>query len=637
MKKLAIAALLSLLAIPSHAEETAYVTLTRTAYPAANLPTYADTVNSEKIKGLDAQNAGEAIAQQTSVLLRPFSEQLGSALTASVRGSGVDQTLVLIDGRPMEGVALGTPDLSEVPAEQIDHIEILRGGASALYGPNAMGGVINIITKQATYSDHPMTHLGFETGSFDQELYRMDFNSHVGPVNYFLFGKEGWESGFRDNSDGRFYNLGGNANVSLGAAGKLLFDGSSYHNNIGIPGTACGPSDPNCLNGIALVPNQFNNKDEKLAASPTARQITDSRYLRTSYLLPLPANALMALRLFGSEREVQFNDANDPNIFFASNNDRHEQSHGGEVQFNLPTGFMVGGSFIHDREDNIDLLTPVNSFTHFIENYGVFAQEEFHYKTLTLIPSGRYDHNSQVGDSKNPRVQLIEEATPWLRLSGSAGRSFHAPTIDQLFFVSPGFTGNPALRPETAWTYDAGFEVHGDSISFRTTYFRSNISDLIQTVSTDPSNVSAPFESSNVGSARRQGAEIQLDHVWTETVKDSWNYTYLDNKGIPVGFDHLVMLAFSPRHTVNYVLSWLPFKGWHVDNTARYEDARYNGNDQTGTKMGSQLIWDMRFAYQWREAELFFGVNDVNDKRYEEQPGFPLPGRTFYGGVSVKL
>ncbi len=656
MKKSTVVAVLCLLSIPVQAAESpetievsalpsdisgsgsdVYVTLTRSAYPVSNLPTYADTVPAEKIKVLNAQNAGQAVAQQTSILVRPYTQQLGSSLNASIRGSNVDQTLVLIDGRPMEGVALGTPDLAEIPAEQIDHIEILRGGASALYGPNAMGGVINVITKKAAFSEKPVTNLGFEAGSFDRQLYRADFNYHAGPLNYFLFAKQGWESGFRDNSDARFYNVGGNGSVSMGAAGKLMLDGASYHNNFGVPGLACGPSDPFCFNGLALEPNQFNNKDEKLAGSPTARQITDSRYLRTAYILPLPADTVLDARLFGSEREVLFNDANNPNTFLASHSDRNEQSHGAEMQVNLPLGFMVGGSFIHDREDNSNLLVPANSFDQFIENYGVFAQLEFRWKSLTLIPSGRYDHNSHSGESKSPRVQLIEDATPWLRLSGSAGRSFHAPTLDQLYFKDPFFIGNPDLKPETAWTYDAGFELHNDSISFRAAYFRSNISDLIQVVSSDPADVTAPFFSANVSSARRQGAEVELHHVWNEMVKDSWNWTYLDNVGKPAGFDELVALPFSPRHTVNYVLSLLPLQGLRFDNTARYQDTRYSGNNQTGTRMPSQLIWDLRLAFQWRVSEFFFGINNLTDKRYQEQPGFPLPGRTYYGGINVKL
>ena len=131
--------------------------------------------------------------------------------------------------------------------------------------------------------------------------------------------------------------------------------------------------------------------------------------------------------------------------------------------------------------------------------------------------------------------------------------------------------------------------------------------------------------------------ELEINHTINDYVSDSWNYTYLDNRGIPVGFDHLVQLPFSPRHTVNYLLTVKPATRWKIDSTARYEDDRYSGNDQTGTKMGSQIVWGMRLSYQLRQLEAFLGVDDITNMRYEEQPGLPLPGRTVYFGIHLKL
>src|SRR5262249_6274188 len=160
-----------------------------------------------------------------------------------------------------------------------------------------------------------------------------DFGSRTGPLDYFFFGDQQWESGFRDNSDARTHNIGGNFGVSMGSAGKLLVDAAGYHANAGIPGPFFPP----------IPTNQFNHSIEKTATSPNARQITDTQYARTSYILPLPMNSLMTLRAFGSQREAQFGD---PDNFV--NNDRHESSKGAEGQFDLPLGLMVGGNFIHD-------------------------------------------------------------------------------------------------------------------------------------------------------------------------------------------------------------------------------------------------------------------------------------------------
>jgi vitamin B12 transporter len=602
--------------------EAVFITLTRTAFQQNDLPFNAQSAIPENAAAYDAQNAGDIVGRLTSVSIAPQGA-LGTTRLAGIRGATSNQTLVLIDGRPMGGVGLSaSQDMAEIPTEQIDHIEIVRGGVSALYGPNAIGGVINVITKRATHSGLPVSNIGMEFGSYGRQGYRLNFGSRTGPVDYFFSGNQQTESGFRDNSDARTHNIGGNVGLSMGGAGKLLLDISSYHANAGVPGQLFPP----------IPPSDFDNSVEKVASTPDARQTTDSGYVRTSYLLPLPMDSLATLRAFGSKRRVQF----EIPTFFVDT-DRHEQSNGGEAQLNLPLGLMVGGAFNHDRLDSRDIVTVSNNYIASVENWGVFAQEDFRWKMLAVIPSVRFDQHSTAGDATNPRVQVITDATDWLRFSGSAGKSFRAPTIDDLYtpFTDFGFgmsyQGNPDLRPEKAWTYDAGFQVGKDSATLKAGYFRANITDLIQTTP------DLAATSINVGQARRQGAEIELAHILNAYFRDSLNYTYLDNRGKPQGFTDWVNLRLSPRHTVNYLATLMPIKGLKLDNTLRYLSSRYEGNNNTSTKLGDYLIWGVRVAYQIRQLEMFVGVEDLNNKRYEERGGYPLPGRTAYGGLTLRL
>src|SRR4029077_19930662 len=118
-----------------------------------------------------AQDAGEAVQHATSVQTLPLGG-VGSLETVRIRGSVSSETLVLIDGCPASGYALGPTDLSEIPVESIDHIEIVRGGASALYGPNAIGGVINIITKRS--AGKTTADLQTRFGSYGKEELRFN-------------------------------------------------------------------------------------------------------------------------------------------------------------------------------------------------------------------------------------------------------------------------------------------------------------------------------------------------------------------------------------------------------------------------------------------------------------------------------
>jgi len=331
---------------------------------------------------------------------------------------------------------------------------------------------------------------------------------------------------------------------------------------------------------------------------------------------------------------------------------------------------VVGGNFIHDREDSTDDVTPANNFIRSVDNWSLFAQDTMKWNMFTLIPSGRFDHHGQFGQTSNPRVQLLADTTPWLRFSGSAARSFRAPTIDELYYPFTDFgtfngtdftfQGNPNLKPEKAWTYDAGFEVHVQEYAFKATYFRANVTNLIQAVNNFiPGTPDQLMSTSvNVGKARRQGAEVQISRPgnmvlysllsqipfssvaavstqWLKThTKESLNYSYLENKGVPVGFTDYVDLAYSARHTLNYFATITPFKNWAWDHTVRYEDPRFSGNNQTGSKLGSMITWDMRLAYKWNQLDSYIQVKDLTDRRYETQAGYPLPGRTFIGGVT---
>jgi len=603
---------------PSLPANDVFVTLSRQGTPTSDLPTSADRVDPADYEKYDALNAAEAISRQTNVQL--FSGgSMGSEVTAAIRGTNDIQNLILVDGRPAIGVSLDAPDLSEIPTNNIDHIEILRGGASGIYGPNAMGGVINIITRQAPAGPHPEFDASTEMRSFGGQEFRLSGGARTGPVDYYVYGDKQLASGFRDNSDAQQFNVGGNFGYNTEHFGKLLFDVSTFHRETGEPGT-----DP-----LLLPPVAFNNTDEKAASAPTARQSTDTNTYRATYLLPLPGESLLTLRYFDSERHVDLDDATDP--LEPTSNDRHELSRGGEGVLNLPYGFTVGGNFIHDRDANNDRVDPTMSFRESIESWGFFAENNFHWKQFTLIPSGRFDHHSRAGDTTNPRVQGIVDATSWLRFSASTARAVRAPVIDELFAHDVGAIGNPDLKPEKAWTYDAGFELHEDSESLRVTYFRANVSNLI-TASPSTENTFV-----NVGKARRQGAEIEIADTRCTLFHQSLNYTYLEDVGIPDGFDHYVTLPYTPRNTINYIGTLLPMAGWELDSLLRFEDTRYSDNDQSGEKFGSQLIWDLRTSYAWRWIKAYIGVNDVANKRYEEIQGFPLPGRTYYGGLSYKF
>src|SRR5262249_36514568 len=110
------------------------------------------------------------------------------------------------------------------------------------------------------------------------------------------------------------------------------------------------------------------------------------------------------------------------------------------------------------------------------------------------------------------------------------------------------------------------------------------------------------------------------------------------NRGMPPGFTQNVTLANSPKHTVNFQATITPTERWKIEPTVRYVSSRFSSEtDPVGTAMGSMVLFDMRVGYQWRQLEVYVGVNDIANKRYEEISGYPLVGRTAYGGLALRL
>src|SRR5262249_32728386 len=135
-----IAAFLVCHSFPASAEASkdVFVTLTRTATSAEDLPTNTEVITEDSFNRWSPQSAGEAVRRMTSVQILPVGG-LGATQPVQIRGANANETLVLVDGRPMGGIGFaGSQDLTEYPVENVDRIEVVRGGVSALYGPNAM-------------------------------------------------------------------------------------------------------------------------------------------------------------------------------------------------------------------------------------------------------------------------------------------------------------------------------------------------------------------------------------------------------------------------------------------------------------------------------------------------------------------
>jgi len=610
-------------------EEKAYfITLTRKAEPKKNLPTNVSVVTAEEIKKLGAQNAGEAIRNEVGICDVSKRGTLGFESTVRLRSGGdtAKQTLVILDGTMINNPSTGEVDLGEISVGNIKRIEIVRGPFSALYGANALGGVINIITEEAT-EEGKKTDIYCSYGNFATQIYHLNFGMKRDNLSNFFTVSRNISNGWRRNSNYKSYNFTGKIRYDFKNFGKFNFSGGYYKGELGQPGSNDTPL------------SEYDGEKERGTSTPNAFLETERIYGQLEHLHRWNENFEIKSKIYVRNNEKTDEDPDAPRKDYYG-----ETIQGIEVQLNMPWNTIVGSDFCFNHfrlRDKINQIDKINKKT---ENKAIFVQQTLLYKSLTTILGLRYDHHSVYEGQLNPRLNLIYQALENLKFSLGFGRAFRAPTYEDLYrpYSFYGWLyfweaeGNPDLKPEKAWGGDIGVEYKlSNYLSSKLSYFRSDIKDLIKWEAINPLDPKSKWIPSNVGEAYNQGIEIEFVNQITKEISQKINYTYIESKGKEG--DEWKTLLYSPYNRLNYQISYNNDFGFGINLRARYMDECWDGSGKTGNRISNWTIFDGRISQRIKNLEFFVLVDNIFNEKYQTRHAFPLPGRTFSGGITVSL
>ncbi len=236
------------------------VTATRTEVEISDSPQPISVITKEEIMNTPDRTIPEVIQRAAGVLITN-NGPLGSLTSANIRGSEAEQVLIMIDGRRINDAQNGQFDLSALPLtkDEIERIEVLRGGASALYGSDAMGGVINIITKSPP--KEPYARVSSSFGRFGTQEYSLSTRWKPGSLGYGLFASWGRSDGYRPNSDYKGWTIGGDLSYDLPWKGELKVSARNIQKDIGLPGPITF-SDPDDRQKDNLTQLDLNYRDK---------------------------------------------------------------------------------------------------------------------------------------------------------------------------------------------------------------------------------------------------------------------------------------------------------------------------------------------------------------------------------------
>jgi outer membrane cobalamin receptor len=579
------------------------VTATKTEMDLSEVPQSMSVITREEIMNTPDRTLPEIIQRTTGVQVNQ-NGPVGSISSVQIRGSQPEQVLVMIDGRRINEAQSGMFDLSNLPLnkDDIERIEILRGGASALYGADAMGGVINIITKAP--SAKPYTRVSASYGRFDTQDYSLTHRWKPGPLGYGLSVGRQKSDGYRPNSDLDSWILDGDLSYDLGASSQLSVSARNIRKEIGVPG-----------------PVFLTDPDDREKDNLTQLDLV----FRGKY------SPYLDLTVRGFQNVYRrFFETGDQGVNLGTDFLHKNYATGGEVQASSTIGaahLLTGGvEAIQDR------VNSTAAGIHEATRGALYLQDEIEVaKPVTATLGLRYDHHSIYDDQLNPRAAVLLRL-PWeVRLRASVARSYRAPTFDDLFWPEDAFvSGNPNLQPEKAWSYEVGVEKKfGEWALVKLAGFYRDVDDLIRwAIAPD-----GKWRPTNVQSAEIWGAEAELVFYLAKGLSIPLNYSYLYPRDLATGNP----ISEKAKHIFNAGIEYSTGRGFKASLMGRYVQF-YRG--QTSTLNPDYFVADARVAYDWRmykdlEGEAFLSLTNAFNREYQTKEGFPMPPRSLNGGVSL--
>lgn len=581
-----------------------------------------------------------------------------------IRGSNTSQVLILLDGRPVNALGSGGFDLSEISTDNVERIEVLPGGGSALYGSDAIGGIINIVTRQPSATPEGSASAKFGSYNFNEQ--NLQFSGTAEKLGYFLSYNRiqsdgnypfelGGFSGKRENNDTKYDNLTARLTYPLSDRTQLSFSAIYLPKEQGVPG------------GIPIA-NPVFGQGFFNSLTDDNRKYTDQFFSDLSIQSKLGGgdDSTVTTRFYADWLNTRF----DSRTAFAdtlsvgpdgvpilsrrpqslSRFETRQRSLGVQVQHNwqfsdnqgVVYGFDYRNTQVKNQRQNLvtEAITPGYDDT--VSQGALFAQYTASpVQPWTLVAGVRQEFSSlSNGSAFSPtlgtKLKLGESTT----LRANYIRNFRLPTLTNLFSPSPTNIGNPDLKPERGNSFDVGIDQSfGDFALLRLTYFNNTISDLLafKRISPPVDGISGTYQ--NLGKVRTQGLEAALNLRLADNVFASLGYTLNSPKILessnPGETDK--ELRFAGADKLNLGLWYERPSGWYV-GLLMNSLSSYPTNNTNTEFLPGYTTFDLRTQIPISEQlRVSLGVQNLLDQRFQLFSGFPDNGRTFEGGLSYRF
>ncbi len=620
--------------------EEIVVTATRDAEEIRKVSANVTVITQEQIEQSNSRTVVDLLRSEADVVVRDFYGN-GKAASVDIRGFGETgplNTLVLVDGRRINEIDLSGVDWSQIPLDQVERIEIVRGPGSVLYGDNAGGGVINIITKKP---EKPFSaSVESVVGSYSANRESASVTGKWGALSAMLNASHNFTDGYRDNGFLRAKDVGGKLIYDLNESISFNLSGSFHQDDTGLPGA---------------LPRGVLEVDRKATTAPDDKAKTNDGYVALGAKARLWDLGRLEMNLTYRNREV-----NDLFRSFSFEDKRILGTWGVTPRFILekplwviPNKLILGVDFydsdstifsessfgsnkseVTKRSTGLYLLDELSLLNNLILSLG-YRHEWVTYDLFQDVPRAK-DKTREDEPAWNIGLNYLfgNKSSAFL----SVKRSFRFPVSDELIQFFPAFRVNPNMKPQTGYHYEAGVRhAFTDRIEANLTLFWIDMKDEIFF---NP----LTFANENIPETRRQGIEIGARVKPFDWLVLWGNYSYIR----PLLREELFSgndIPGVPRHKGSVGADLRIWNGFSINARSNFFGSRFFISDWNNKvdKMDGYYSIDAKLSYSWKGLKAFAGVNNLTDQKYSEfgvvngagdQFFYPSPERNFIGGIS---
>jgi vitamin B12 transporter len=590
----------------SYTLEPIVITAARSVQNVSDTPDNVTVITAEEISEMPVHDAAEVVETLTGVGVQS-NGGFGRPVTVSIQGSAPRQVRIMVDGIPFNTQSEGTANLSQFPIENIDRIEVVKGGASSVWG-SSLGGVINIITKPAGTEKVPSGSITTAVGEWDTYKNSFDLSGAAGDFGYFISGSNTDTQGFRPRSG--VLNKSGYGKVSF-PFGDLMTLTSSYGYNEGD------------LDNFEFDPfgvwfgyeywTRYGKSGLEFKPSDDVNLELGVKYS--------DQDAKSRMFLLDSEEPLMTGVFNDRiwEGYFASDITLREGH-------TLTSGIDVG----QDSVESTDLVEDKS-----LDRYAVYSNYKLESGPFDWVLGGRYDDNSEFGSQFSPSLGNVIHISSNTLIRSNISRAFNAPPLIFKFIDFSGTrTPNPDLLPERATVVETGVEsqLH-PRLWGKLSVYQADITDALQAVLLDDGT----YQMQNIAKELRRGVEAETKFEILEKfyLLAGSAYNHIEDRTA----GDVIEGGGRPRYTADIGLNYGRIK--RTDITLKGHYVWWNEPDDSLAN-DEDFVWDFKLARElkkthWGEFSAYLACYNIFNGSNSWHYLYPEPDRYFETGLTCKF